>query len=288
MLHELIIDQFGNYIIQRILFIVEREKRSLLIHYIVNWYPEIKALSFGPRLISKLHERYQEFTLLIIQNYGWDTTQETVSYFHLNGKDNNNNFYQTNINNNININSFNNNMFDNNNINNNKDFIKRTHTMPQMIKNFGNNIIANRMNNNNCMNFKNKSNVGNINFIQMNNYMLSPGLNNQNNSRLALNNSQLFNNLNNINNLDNLNNINNNQIIKDINEMNPNVNNNLLYQREQHQNYFNNMNNNLVQRINSYGPDNIPTIQSNNMGNNNQNMLNYQQYLNMTFPNINK
>ena len=66
MLHELIIDQFGNYIIQRILFIVEREKRSLLIHYIVNWYPEIKALSFGPRLISKLHERYQEFTLLII------------------------------------------------------------------------------------------------------------------------------------------------------------------------------------------------------------------------------
>ena len=49
------------------------------------------------------------------------------------------------------------------------------------------------------------------------------------------------------------------------------------------------MNNNLVQRINSYGPGNtIPTIQYNNMGNNNQNMLNYQQYLNMAFPNINK
>ena len=77
--------------------LVEGESRSLLIHYIVQWYPEIKSLPFGPRLISKLHERYQEFTLLITQNYGWDTTQETVSYLHLNPSkfNNNNNILQS-------------------------------------------------------------------------------------------------------------------------------------------------------------------------------------------------
>ena len=113
MLHELIIDQFGNYIIQRILMLIEGENRSLLIRYIVQWYPEIKALPFGPRLISKLHERYQEFTFLVTQNYGWDTTQETVSYLHLNGSKFNNNpnnniFNKNRINNNKNTNSFNN------------------------------------------------------------------------------------------------------------------------------------------------------------------------------------
>ena len=288
MLHELIIDQFGNYIIQRILVLVEGENRSLLITYIVQWYPEIKALPFGPRLISKLHERYQEFTLLVTQNYGWDTTQEIASYLHLNGpKFNNNNINKNNYNNNININNFNN-MIDN--LNQTK-FIKRVQTMPEMLNNLGNNVLANRTNNNNCMNFKNKSNVGNINFIQMNNYMLSPGLNNnQNNPRLAVNNSQLFPNFNNINNLNN--NINNYQLMKEFNRMNSGTNNNIFFQRESQQNYFNDINNNLINRMNTLGTNNgnnIPfNVQFNGNGNNNQNMLNYQQYLNMAFPNIKK
>ena len=261
MMHELIIDQFGNYIIQRILVLIEGENRSLLIHYIVKWYPEIKSLSFGPRLISKLHERYQEFTLLVTQNYGWDTTQETVSYLHLNGpKFINNNWNNNNMNNNININPLNNSTFNN-------DFINRNQIRPEIFNNFGNNIMD-RTNNNNCMNFKNKSNVGNINFIQMNNYMLSPGINNQNNQRLALNNSQLFSNFNNINNL-------NNQMLNDINMNRMNnqaLNNNLFIKRAQ-QNYFNDNNNNFLKRINPF-----------NMQFNNQNMINYQQYLNMSFP----
>ena len=292
-LHELIIDQFGNYIIQRILVLVEGENRSLLIRYIVQWYPEIKALSFGPRLISKLHERYQEFTLLVTQNYGWDTTQEIASYLHLNGpkfSHSNSNINRNNYNNNININNFNN-MIDNIN---KSQFIKRVQTVPEMINNFGNNVLANRTNNNNCMNFKNKSNVGNINFIQMNNYMLSPGLNNnQNNPRLAVNNSQLFTNFNNINNLNNINNnINNNQLLKDFNLMNSGMNNNMFFQREPQQNIFNDINNNYINRINSFGGNNgnnIPfNIQFNGNGNNNPNMVNYQQYLNMAFPNIKK
>ena len=115
--------------------------------------------------------------------------------------------------------------------------------------------------------------------------MLSPGITNQNNPRLALSNSQLFSNFN------NLNNMNNNQMMKDINinRINQAMNNNMLFQREQQQNYFNDMNNNnFMQRINGFMPNNINNIpfnmQYNNMGNTNQNMLNYQQYLNMSFP----
>ena len=78
-LHDLIIDPFGNYIIQRILSLIEGGNRSNLIHHIINWYPEIKMLSFGPRLITKLHERFQEFTELVTQKYGWDATQEISS-----------------------------------------------------------------------------------------------------------------------------------------------------------------------------------------------------------------
>ena len=144
-LHELIIDPFGNYIIQRILLLIEGESRSNLIHYIINWYPEIKALSFGPRLISKLHKRFQEFTVLVTEKYGWETTQE-ISYI------------------------FKNNYFvHNNNGINNMQFIGNSN----MLNNFGNRM--NGANNNNFMNFQNKNNVGNINFIQMNNYMLSNG-----------------------------------------------------------------------------------------------------------------
>ena len=55
------------------------------------------------------------------------------------------------------------------------------------------------------MNFKNRSNVGNLNFIQMNNYMISPGLNNNQN---------------------NINNLNNNQSIEELSQMNSGKNNN--------------------------------------------------------------
>ena len=69
-LHELIIDQYGNYIIQRILSIVSPEIRLNLITSIISWYEEIKNLSFGNRLITKLNERYPEFTSMIKNIYG--------------------------------------------------------------------------------------------------------------------------------------------------------------------------------------------------------------------------
>ena len=128
-LHELIIDQYGNYIVQRILSIVTPDVRLNLINFIISWYEEIKSLSFGNRLITKLNERYPEFTSMINNVYGQNISPN------------------------------------NNNSNGNKF--------------------------KNCNNSNNK--IGNVNFIQMNNYMIS----NNNNNFIGVNNNypnQFFNN----------------------------------------------------------------------------------------------
>ena len=124
-LHQLIIDQYGNYIVQRILSIVTPNVRLDLLRLIVSWYEEIKNLSFGNRLITKLNERYPEFNSMI------------------------NNIY-------------------------------------------GQNYSSNH--NNNCNKFKNNNNIGNVNIIQMNNFLIS---NNNNNGYIGINNNcqnQFFNN----------------------------------------------------------------------------------------------
>ena len=307
-LHELIIDPFGNYIIQRILSIIEGDSRSNLIKYIVKWYPEIKLLPFGPRLISKLHERFQEFTLLVTQKYGWETTQE-ISYLY--NKLNLKNILTSNNNKNIN----------------------GMYYFPNIgfINNSGNQMIGTN-NNNNFLNFKNKNNVGNINFIQMNNYMLANGqnnlrsnninnnrglngiyflpnfgmINNSGNQMIGTNNNNNFLNFRNKNNVGNinfiqmnnymlannqnnlrfpmngfegfnyLNNINNSQFFDNFGN---NVNNNVNY------NMNPNVNNNIMQRGNFFGVNNNPNF-NNNFLNYNPNIMNYNQYLNTTLSNL--
>ena len=69
-IHQLLVDSYGNYIIQRILMIVVGEERLKIVKLVVEWFEEIKALSFGERLIAKLSERYQEFNVLVRQRYG--------------------------------------------------------------------------------------------------------------------------------------------------------------------------------------------------------------------------
>ena len=69
-LYNLITDQYGNYIIQRILFIIDIEKRIQVFKSIIGWIEEIKNLSFGSRLISKLCGRYKEFNIMINNIYG--------------------------------------------------------------------------------------------------------------------------------------------------------------------------------------------------------------------------
>ena len=245
-LHELIIDPFGNYIIQRLLSLIEGENRYNLIQYIVKLYQEIRNLPFGPRLISKLHERFKDFTLLVQQNYGWETTQEFLSYIH-----NNNN--QSNTNNNF--------------IMNNNNGINGLYYINNMnMKNNINNIMDNSNYNNNFMNFQNRNNVGNINFIQMNNYMLTNG---QNNLRMPMYGLGGFNNINPINNMNNAQFFTN---FGSINNFNNDINNNMK------KNINNQINNNVFQGFDLFGLNNNTKI-INNFINSNQNMMNYNQYL---------
>ena len=246
--HELIIDKYGNYIIQRILSLIDNETRSNLIHKIVALYQEIKNLPFGPRIISKLHERYQEFTMLVTKYYGNESFQETLPYLHLNNFKNNNQFNNllTSMNANNNPNLFINNNLNGAVINNNNEY---------------NNYQMRP--NNNCMDFKNKSNIGNINFIQMNNYMIPNG-HNQN----AYNNNELMKNF------------------------GGNKNNHNFYQ-QRNQNYgLNNANNQMMNNMgNNMMFNQGNNLEGNNMGlnylMNNQNQLNYQNLMNMnSYPNM--
>ena len=177
-LHQLIINQYGNYIVQRILSIVTPDVRMNLLRFIVSWYEEIKNLSFGNRLITKLNERYPEFNSMI------------------------NNIY-------------------------------------------GQNYSSNH--NNNCNKFKNNNNIGNVNIIQMNNFLIS---NNNNKNYIGINNNcqnQFFNN-NNLNRYNyGLNNIGN------YGENNSPLNFN-QFQQMQYQmmmmNYMNNVNNHFYSNKN--------------------------------------
>ncbi len=69
-LYSLITDQYGNYIIQRVLFIIDIEKRIQVFKSIIGWIEEIKNLPFGSRLISKLCSKYKEFNIMVNNIYG--------------------------------------------------------------------------------------------------------------------------------------------------------------------------------------------------------------------------
>ena len=108
-IYELITDQYGNYIIQRVLSKIDIQERIQIFKHILGWLEEIKNLSFGSRLISKLYERYKEFNMMISNFYNNEI------------KNNNDNLYKymniynkniSNINNFENLNNF----FNNNNL----------------------------------------------------------------------------------------------------------------------------------------------------------------------------
>ena len=68
-IYELITDQYGNYIIQRVLSTIDIQERIQMFKLILGWLEEIKNLSFGSRLLSKLFERYKEFNIMINNFY---------------------------------------------------------------------------------------------------------------------------------------------------------------------------------------------------------------------------
>ena len=163
-IHELIIDQFGNYIIQRILSIVPSNIRVNVLRYIVNWYEEIKNLSFGQRLIAKLNERYNEFTSMVNNSYGY-----TAGF---NSNINNNNQFNNNNNNigNINFIQMNNYMFAPNLHSNGNQFSQNQIYNNAIYNNYRNNFNRRNINNSNNQ-FMNNINI--LNQLQYQNLMFN-------------------------------------------------------------------------------------------------------------------
>ena len=175
-LHELIIDQYGNYIVQRILSIVSPDVRLTLIRYIVSWYEEIKSLSFGNRLITKLNERYHEFTSMINNIYGINQNN-----FNMNNNNNNNKFKNNNSIGNVNFIQMNNYMISNNNNNN---FIGLNNNYQNPMYNNNNLYRFNPQGiNNNFVNYLENNSSLNYNQLQQMQYqyMLMNYMNNVNN-----------------------------------------------------------------------------------------------------------
>ena len=177
-LHELIIDQYGNYIVQRILSIVSSDVRLSLIRYIVSWYEEIKSLSFGNRLITKLNERYHEFTSMINNIYGINQNN-----FNMNNN-NNNKFKNNNTIGNVNFIQMNNYMISNNN-NNNFIGLNNNYQIPMY---YNNNLYRYNQQgiNNNFGNYVDNNSSLNYNQLQQMQYqyMLMNYMNNVNNNQI--------------------------------------------------------------------------------------------------------
>ena len=177
-LHELIIDQYGNYIVQRILSIVSPDGRLTLIRYIVSWYEEIKSLSFGNRLITKLNERYPEFTSMVNNIYGINQNN-----FNMNNN-NNNKFKNNNTIGNVNFIQMNNYMISNNN-NNNFIGLNNNYQIPMY---YNNNLYRYNQQgiNNNFGNYVDNNSSLNYNQLQQMQYqyMLMNYMNNVNNNQI--------------------------------------------------------------------------------------------------------
>ena len=137
-IYNLITNQYGNYIIQRIISCIDVEKRIQIFKNILSWLEDIKNLPFGLKLISKLYEKYKEFNLMVNSFYG--------KIFSKNNNKNNN--YNYNINNQKNYNYNFKKNFENLNV-----FLMNNYLIsPYFINNNKLNINNQNINNHNGMN----------------------------------------------------------------------------------------------------------------------------------------
>ena len=81
---ELIVDEHGNYVVQRALACADAEKQDEILGFIVPCVSKIKSLSFGERVISKLISTYPQLGKML-------NTSRKVNKGRHNGYNNNNN-----------------------------------------------------------------------------------------------------------------------------------------------------------------------------------------------------
>ena len=229
---DLILDEHGNYVIQKALYYADFEKKEEMLKTVRPLIPKIRNSSFGEKLLNRLFSMYPKLNNNRNINdernngnkfqYNWNNYNNNNNN-NINNNYNNNNNSNSNSNNNYNYNYNNRNRKYNYNYNNNKDGYQKKNNYNY--NNMNNNYI-NRFNNNNFE--SNSSNINNVNNNDIDNNIDSNNNTHDINKNVSLN--KYFNINNNTINI----NINSNQdekednkIIEDkkINEINFNNNN---------------------------------------------------------------
>ena len=60
------LNEYGNYVIQKVLSIVDEDKRNIFFNYIIQSSKQLKTLPFGPKLISKLLINYPKLSMYLM------------------------------------------------------------------------------------------------------------------------------------------------------------------------------------------------------------------------------
>ena len=57
-LKELILDEYGNYVVQKVLSISNTERKKEMLFIIKTLFPKLKKLHFGEKIIQRICETY--------------------------------------------------------------------------------------------------------------------------------------------------------------------------------------------------------------------------------------
>ena len=210
---DLILDEHGNYVIQKALFYAEPKEKELIINIIKPLIPKIKAVSFGEKLLLRLFSLYPQLNSeeYKIDDNNLNEYSENNNYYYNYYKNKGNkkkfkkkknyNKYNSDFNNdNTDYNDYNNYYDKGNNFYNKNDFIKNTN----------NNDLGNNVSMNNYYNINN--NTINININSNNNDNAGNSKINKENNNIeeysqikldTLENNNMVNNIESQNNLDN-------------------------------------------------------------------------------------
>ena len=163
---DLILDEHGNYVVQKALFYAEQKEKEFILQNIVMLLPKIKHAPFGEKLLNRLIINYPILNNYIYNNFNLPELFQNLSLdnnpMKMNMNMNNNNYYQKNKkkktknkkNNKKNVNNNNNNE---NNANENIFF----NNSNQFINNSNNNFLNNNINVNNNITINNYNNINN-------------------------------------------------------------------------------------------------------------------------------
>ena len=184
---DLILDEHGNYVVQKALFYADQKEKEFILQNIVMLIPKIRLTPFGEKLLNRLVLNYPILNNYIYENFNFPELMQNLSLENNNNM-NNNNYHQKNkkkkmkkknkknVNNNNNENNTNDNIFFNNQnpfLNNNNNFLKNN-------INVNNNITINNFNNinNNSQANKNQNNENNtMNYMNFNDNMMNSNFN---------------------------------------------------------------------------------------------------------------